>query len=107
MSDSLDRTGYFFRTDDDVHFSPSEYTYFCKKEDLDSFVAWFDHVQESYALADLEAKEDHNFVKRLYLIRRKYKKFFDHLCEFDQSFNPLPVTHPNGRVQMFKETLDS
>ena len=58
MNDPLRRTGYFFRTDDEIYFTPSEYSYFRKKEDLDSFVAWFDHVQESYILADLEPKED-------------------------------------------------
>ena len=103
MDDYLDRTGYFFRTEDDIDFTPTEYSYFRSKEELDSFVSWFDHVQKGYALADLKNNEDHNFVKRLYLKRKKYKKFFDHLCEFDQPFNPLPVTHPDGRVQMFPE----
>ena len=102
MNDPLRLTGYFFRTDDDIEFTPSEYSYFRKKEDLDSFVAWFDHVQESYILADLEPKEDHNFVRKLYLIREQYKKFFDQLCEFEQRFDPSPITHPKGRIQMFK-----
>ena len=75
MNDPLRRVGYFFRTDDDIEFTPSEYSYFRNEEDLESFVAWFDHVQEGYILAKLEAKEDHNFVRRLYLIREKYKKF--------------------------------
>ena len=103
MNDPLRRTGYFFRTDDEIYFTPSEYSYFRKKEDLDSFVAWFDHVQESYILADLEPKEDHNFVRKLYLIREQYKKFFDQLCEFEQRFDPSPITHPEGQVQMFNK----
>ena len=103
MDDYIDRTGYFFRTEDDIDFTPTEYSYFRSKEELDSFVAWFDHVQNGYVLADLKINEDHNFVKRLYLKRKKYKKFFDHLCEFDQPFNPLPVTHLDGRVQLFDE----
>jgi len=47
MNDQLRRTGYFFRTDDEIYFTPSEYSYFRKKEDLDSFVAWFDHVKKA------------------------------------------------------------
>ena len=78
-NDPLRRTGYFFRTDDDIEFTPSEYSYFRNEEDLESFVAWFDHVQESYILADLEPKEDHNFVRVLYLKREQYKNFFDQL----------------------------
>ena len=107
MNDPLRRTGYFFRTDDEIYFTPSEYSYFRKKEDLDSFVAWFDHVQESYILADLELKEDHNFVRKLYLLREQYKKFFDQLCQFDQRFDPPSITRPDGQVQMFnkKQTL--
>ena len=101
-NDPLRRTGYFFRTDDDIEFTPSEYSYFRNEEDLESFVAWFDHVQESYILADLEPKEDHNFVRKLYLIREQYKKFFDQLCEFEQRFDPSPIAHPKGRIQMFK-----
>ena len=103
MNDQLGRTGYFFRTDDEIDFTPSEYSYFRNAEDLESFVAWFDHVQKGYLLADLKNNEDHNFVKRLYLKRKKYKKFFDHLCEFDQPFNPLPVTQIDGQVQIFNE----
>ena len=103
MNDPLRRTGYFFRTDDDIDFTLSEYSYFSKKEDLDSFVEWFDHVQESYMFANLEAKEDHNFVRKLYLIREQSKKFFDQLCEFDQTFDPSPITHPDGQVQMFNK----
>ena len=102
MNDPLRRVGYFFRTDDDIEFTPSEYSYFRNEEDLESFVAWFDHVQEGYMLAKLEAKEDHNFVRRLYLIREKYKKFFDHLCKFEKRFDPSPIAHPKGRIQMFK-----
>ena len=103
MNDSLHRTGYFFRTDDDIEFTPSEYSYFRKKEDLDSFVAWFDHVQESYILAGLEPKEDHNFVRKLYLKGKQYKKFFDQLCEFEQRFDPSPITHPDGQVHIFNK----
>ena len=103
LNDPLHRTGYFFRTEDEIQLTPSEYSYFRKKEDLDSFIAWFDHVQESYILADLEPKEDHNFVRKLYLIREQYKKFFDQLCEFEQRFDPSPITHPEGQVQMFNK----
>ena len=101
MNDPLRRTGYFFRTDDDIEFTPSEYSYFRNEEDLESFVAWFDHVQEGYILAKLEAKEDHNFVRRLYLIREKYKKFFDHLCKFEKRFDPTHMTQSDGYIQMF------
>ncbi len=69
MPNTSDRTGYFYRTDDDIHFSPSEYSYFNNKEDLDSFLVWFDHVQEGYIWANLEAKEDHHLVNKLYLQR--------------------------------------
>tara|TARA_Y100001968_G_scaffold16919_1_gene13431 strand:+ start:240 stop:566 length:327 start_codon:yes stop_codon:yes gene_type:complete len=101
LNDPLRRTGYFFRTDDDIDFTPSEYSYFSNKEDLDSFVEWFDHVQESYMLANLEAKEDHNFFRKLYLIRKKYKKFFDHLCKFEKKLDSLPVKNSDGRIQLF------
>ena len=101
IKDSLGRTGYFFRTDDDIDFTASEYSYFSKKEDLDAFVAWFDHVQEGYILAKLEAKENHNFVKRLYQIREKYKIFFDHLCKFEKRFDPSYVTQSDGNIQLF------
>ena len=66
MNDPLRRTGYFFRTDDDIEFTPSEYSYFRNEEDLESFVAWFDHVQAGYILAKLEAKEDHKSINKLY-----------------------------------------
>ena len=45
MNDPLRRTGYFFRADDDIDFTPSEYSYFRNEEDIESLVAWFEHVK--------------------------------------------------------------
>ena len=47
----------------------------------------------------VEAKEDHNFVRKLYLIRKKYKKFFDHLCKFEKKLDSLPIKHSDRRIQ--------
>ena len=103
LKDPLRRTGYFFRTDDDIDFTPSEYSYFRRKEDLESFVEWFDHVQESYLIAGLDPKEDHNFIKRLYLIKENYKKFFDHLCDFDKELDPVPIIKTSRKVNLFPD----
>ena len=59
LYDPLRRSSYFFRTDVEIYFPLSEYSYFRKKEDLNSFFAWF-----------------------------------------DQRFDPSPITHLDGRIQM-------
>ncbi len=96
------RKGFFFETSDDECHRTYQ-SIFSSQEECDAFADWYDHVSKLALLAnELNISiEKHNRLKLLYMRREKFKEFFDHLCSYDKALNPLPVTHPDGRVQMF------